>query len=109
MSRFHIRCSKEACRARQMVRVEPLNFKCRKCGHGKFRKVNGGDRGKQTQCMCAGYKWEGRNGRNHNARHRMGSKACWFRPDGTQRMPGDADYNYESEEEREWYESQGKS
>jgi hypothetical protein len=40
---------------------------------------------KAMSCDCAGYKWGG-------APHRKGSKACWFRKDGTQRVPGDPDF-----------------
>jgi len=37
-------------------------------------------------CICDGYY------RLWNGPHRKGSKYCYFRRDGTQRMPGDPDF-----------------
>ncbi|WP_441227983.1 hypothetical protein AB7813_08230 [Tardiphaga sp. 20_F10_N6_6] len=43
----------------------------RNTGHGGMR------------CDCAGYHFP----------HRIGSKFCWYRADGYQRLPGDVDFN----------------
>lgn len=37
---------------------------------------------KGAGCICSGY-W---------FLHRRGSRFCWYRKDGSQRMPGDADF-----------------
>lgn len=96
MGKFNVRCSKEKCKARDTFDRHPEAYdpprKCRCCGGTQFRidswLVKRDTRGQS--CGCAGYKhWRGAA---EGALHRKGSKLCWYREDGTQRMPGDADF-----------------
>jgi len=93
MSRFHVRCMD--CQARQVLRMRPDEYirprKCRACGKSRFR-IDKWMQERNTRalgCMCIGYKWAGIMS---GAMHRKGSKACWFRKDGTPRVPGDKDF-----------------
>jgi DNA-directed RNA polymerase subunit RPC12/RpoP len=72
--------------------------RCESCGAQSYRIdawMNSRDT-RTTACTCSGYvmlthrpPWP----------HRIGSPYCWFRKDGTQRMPGDADFkDYELEQ-----------
>lgn len=109
MSRIYIRCSRETCRLRYTVKLEPLNFKCRKCGNEKYRldKTAMARDNAKMSCLCTGYKWG--DDRTSKAPHRKGSRQCHYRKDGTQRFPGDPDYWFETLEEEEWYEAQHRS
>lgn len=100
--RFNVRCSKEACKMRAVFSKHPDDYKvprkCDGCGGTKFRVIKNMVRERcAVTCDCAGYKW----GDNHTASrppHRRGSRFCYYRKDGTLRMPGDADFedpNYE--------------
>lgn len=94
--RYNIRCSNEKCKARGVTEVHPDEWKrtrrCWSCGGTKFR-VDWTHMRRDTKgmsCACGGYKhWEGAA---TGAIHRKGSKLCWYREDGTQRMPGDPDF-----------------
>jgi len=103
MSRFHVRC--RTCDARQVLPRHPEAYlrprACWSCG----RKA--GDTGARewnpwrvdqwmmrrdtrgAGCTCAGYAW---GGVLSGAMHRRGSKRCWYRTDGSQRLPGDRDF-----------------
>lgn len=52
-------------------------------------------------CCCNGYVHMTRDTNSTVwTMHRKGSPYCWFRKDGTQRMPGDADFkDYQLEKE----------
>lgn len=92
--RYNVRCSRKSCQARKVLNKHPLDYKilpvCDNCGGTKFRIDWSRMRQdhKRDSCNCAGYQWSAFGGV-----HRKGSKFCWFRKDGTQRMPGDADFN----------------
>jgi hypothetical protein len=67
-------------------------WKCAGCGGHRFRIIK--DRAKDrcaTLCECAGYMWV-QPMANGNAPHRRGSRFCYFRADGTMRVPGDVDF-----------------
>lgn len=94
--RWRIRCSKESCKIRYSLPRHPDDYvrgwKCRGCGGSKFRVIK--NRTKErgaTLCNCSGYAWVGA-WTNGTAPHRRGSPWCWYRADGTQRMPGDPDF-----------------
>lgn len=102
--RWHLRCSNSKCQARGVSRAHPDTWekerKCWSCGGTRFR-VDKWMQNRDTRregCTCSGYKWPGAM---TGALHRKGSKACWYRKDGTQRMPGDPDF-YDPEYE-EYY------
>lgn len=92
MSRYHVRCRK--CDARRVLKTHPDHYKripqCR-CGAKSWRVdawMNNRDT-KAMACNCNGYvelthrpPWP----------HRIGSPYCWYRKEGTQRMPGDPDF-----------------
>jgi hypothetical protein len=88
MARYNVRCSHEACRARDVFRKHPDEYsrprKCRVCGGKRFRVVS--DRVVDrcgAICACRGYHFT----------HRRGSFFCWHRKDGSGRYPGDADFH----------------
>lgn len=91
--RYNVRCKNYKCQARRVLTKHPDDYKirlvCASCGDTRWRI----DRHRMTQdhrregCTCAGYQWSAFGGM-----HRKGSKLCWYRADGTQRMPGDADF-----------------
>lgn len=91
MARYHCRCRQ--CETRKVLAKHPDEFtrlpKCPKesCGARDWRTdawMNQRDTGLRGMgCACSGYHFP----------HRRGSKFCWYRQDGTQRMPGDADFN----------------
>lgn len=103
MSRCHVRC--RVCQARKVLKMNPEQYyrfnvkrgefvsrapKCDSCGANDYR-VDGWMNRRNTSattCNCVGYV--------HMTRrewpHRIGSLYCWNRADGTQRMPGDADF-----------------
>lgn len=95
MAGFNVRCSRETCKARHVFAKHPDCYarprKCRICGGTRFRvDVDRQARKSRVQgCTCTGYKWEGVMS---GAMHRRGSRFCWYRADGTQRDPGDADF-----------------
>jgi hypothetical protein len=96
MARYHVRCSNYKCKTRHVFKNHPDCYgnkkKCRKCGNTKFTVdvwMNSRDT-RAMGCMCAGYPWAGLMS---GAMHRKGSKYCWYRKDGTQRMPGDEDFH----------------
>jgi hypothetical protein len=92
--KYNVRCSRKNCQARKVLSKHPDEYKitpvCDNCGGRQFRI----DRHRMTEnhkakgCTCAGYQWSAFGGI-----HRKGSKFCWYRADGTQRMPGDPDFN----------------
>jgi hypothetical protein len=93
MARYHVRCRK--CETRHVFKMMPDEYRripsCRSCGEKSFRIdrwMNTRDT-KATACSCNGYVVL-----THRAPwpHRIGSPYCWYRKDGTQRMPGDADF-----------------
>lgn len=99
---FNVRCSRETCKARDHFAKHPDEYlrprKCRCCGGTKFRvDLTHMKRNKALQgegCKCAGYLWD--------CPHTIGSPYCWYRKDGTQRMPGDPDFqdrDYDPERE----------
>jgi hypothetical protein len=104
MARWNVRCSKEACRARHVFDKHPDEYqrprKCKCCGGTKFRIVKNRFKDRcATLCTCMGYRW-GDAWTGSNAPHNRGSRFCYYRKDGTLRMPGDADFedpNYEPE------------
>ncbi|MGN6701479.1 MAG: hypothetical protein ACTHKB_00770 [Burkholderiaceae bacterium] len=101
MSRFHVRCRQ--CETRRVLPKHPEEYlrlpPCRHCGAKSYRVDKWMNRRNTLamSCGCAGYiHLTGRPG----WRHRQGSKYCWHRKDGTQRLPGDSDY-FDALEERE--------
>ncbi|WP_322037919.1 hypothetical protein [Burkholderia cenocepacia] len=103
---YNVRCSREKCKLRYVFAKHPDDYKrprkCAGCKGTKFRIIPNmaADRGKHTLCTCGGYKW----GDNYTASrppHRMGSPACWYRADGSQRLPGDADFVGEIDQDSE--------
>lgn len=89
MARYNVRCSREACKARDVFPKHPDEYacprKCHACGGRRFRVDT--DRMQRDNladgCACRGY---------HHT-HRRGSFFCWTRKDGSQRYPGDADFH----------------
>jgi hypothetical protein len=103
VARYHCRCRE--CEARRVLPKKPdeyfkwsvkkcdfVNFvpPCKNCGAKNYRIdkwMNQRDT-RKSKCDCAGYV--------HMTRrewpHRIGSLYCWYRKDGAQRMPGDADF-----------------
>ena len=89
MSRVHCRCRK--CDTRKVFRDHPDTLQrvaaCPKCQAKDWRAdpwMNGRNTSLKGQgCACSGYSFQ----------HRRGSKFCWYRADGTDRMPGDPDFN----------------
>lgn len=91
MARFHCRCRQ--CDTRKVLAKHPDEFtrlpKCPKesCGARDWRTdawMNGRDTSLRGMgCACSGYAFM----------HRKGSKFCWYRTDGTDRLPGDPDFN----------------
>lgn len=105
MRRWNVRCSREKCKLRYVFPKHPDDYrrprKCAKCGGTKFRVIPNmaRDRGKYELCTCAGYQW-GDNYTGNRPPHRRGSRFCYYRADGSMRMPGDDDFedpNYEPE------------
>jgi len=105
VSRYHVRCSNRACRARRVLSRHPDSYlrlpRCDSCGRSGpgtwtidpwLTKRNTRLEG----CTCAGYAW---GGYMSGAMHRRGSLRCWYRADGTRREPGDEDFYDESYEE----------
>ncbi|AWM87347.1 hypothetical protein C4E04_11785 [Microvirga sp. 17 mud 1-3] len=88
MARYHCRCRK--CEARRVLPRHPDDYlrppRCA-CGAKSWRI----DRWMNTRdtsmhgagCNCSGYWFT----------HRRGSKFCWYRKDGTARVPGDPDFS----------------
>lgn len=93
MARYHVRCRK--CEARRVFPMRPDEYlrvpACHSCSSKSWRIDSWMNKRntRKTSCSCSGYV--------HMTRrewpHRKGSKYCWYRKDGTQRMPGDADFN----------------
>jgi len=87
MSKCHCRC--RVCQARQVKAKHPDDYirgaRCRQCGRvGTLRAdkwMNNRWR-KQKNCGCAGYRFV----------HRMGSKYCHYRADGSIRKFDDFDF-----------------
>lgn len=102
MARYHVRCRN--CQARRVLKREPAAYvrwntkhlalvsTAPACGCGsKEYRVDRWMNERDTRamsCDCAGYVHL--TGRVFP--HRKGSLYCWFRKDGTQRMPGDPDF-----------------
>jgi hypothetical protein len=91
MARYHCRCAR--CDARRVLSMKPDEYirvpKCI-CGHQRWylsHWMNKRDT-RSMACNCAGYV----HVTNRVFPHRKGSKYCWFRKDGSQRMEGDADF-----------------
>lgn len=69
--------------------------KCEGCGGIKYYVSHWMNRRdtKKMSCNCRGYVHHTRNPSTTVWEiHRRGSKYCWYRKDGTQRMPGDPDF-----------------
>jgi len=88
MSRVHCRCRQ--CETRKVLPTFPDRIntppKCPKCGARNWRHdawMNKRDTSLRGMgCACGGYWFT----------HRKASNFCWYRIDGTQRVPGDADF-----------------
>ncbi len=98
MARCHVRCGK--CDKRRVLKDHPNCLSTRgtpkcECGSKDWRVSNWMNRrntsahGGGMGCQCDGYVpvtatvgWP----------HRRGSPYCWYRKDGSQRMPGDPDF-----------------
>lgn len=99
MSRCHVRCRKTSCQTRRVLPMAPELMKrlpkCAGCGGTAYRIdywMNGRDT-KKMACTCNGYVPFTRDPSSTVwTMHRKGSPYCWYRKDGTQRMPGDADF-----------------
>lgn len=84
---YHCRC--RVCQARQVKPRHPDEYlrgpRCRQCGRVNTLRVdkwaNNRWRWEKT-CTCGGYHFP----------HRMGSRWCHYRKDGTDRLPGDPDF-----------------
>lgn len=101
--RWNVRCSREACKRRAVFSKHPDEYqrprKCEGCGGTRFRVVPdmARDRGRHELCTCMGYLW-GDDFTASRPPHRRGSRFCYYRADGTLRMPSDPDFedpNYE--------------
>lgn len=89
MGRCHVRCRK--CEARRVFRKHPDHMNrhptC-SCGAKSWRADGWMNRRRTSPyrggmgCNCTGYWFP----------HRRGSLYCWYRPDGTDRLPGDPDF-----------------
>ncbi|MGF6738473.1 hypothetical protein OKW47_002219 [Paraburkholderia atlantica] len=100
MARWHIRCSRDKCRARHTLPKHPDEYKrgwkCRACGCERYTIIK--DIIKHSghvDCNCGAFIWTGSTGNYECTTHRRGSRACWFNRDGTPREPdpyGRADY-----------------
>lgn len=96
MGKYNVRCSKEACKRRATFARHPDEYNppraCEGCGGTRWR-IDSWLVKRDTHaesCGCGGYRhWEGAH---RGAPHRRGSKLCWYRADGTLRMPGDHDF-----------------
>lgn len=102
MARIHVRCSKETCKKRAVFSMHPDEYKiprkCEGCGGSRFRVIKKWhrERGDRMQCTCAGRVYGEVKASDHSASmppHVRGSQRCWYRKDGTTRMPGDEDFN----------------
>ncbi len=103
--KVNVRCSKRNCQKRRILPKHPEEYfkfdrklgefvnrspACENCGNNTYRVDDWMNRRNTTvvKCMCNGYV--------HLTRrvwpHRQGSKYCYFRADGTQRMEGDDDF-----------------
>lgn len=114
MSRFHVRCRK--CGARRVLPKRPEKYArlpaCMSCGKKSYRidKWMQNRNTKKMACTCAGYVPFTRNPKTTVWElHRKGSPYCHYRADGTERMPGDADFKdallereQQQGEETEW-------
>jgi hypothetical protein len=85
MARFHCRCRK--CDARKVLRFRPEEYEVQPqcvCGERNFRidKWMQNRDTKSCACFCGGYHFK----------HRMSSFFCFYRKDGTDRLPGDEDF-----------------
>jgi hypothetical protein len=103
MARYHVRCRK--CEARRVFKLHPDEYRrvpvCVSCGAKSWRIdnwMNTRDT-KATSCTCSGYV-----ALTHRAPwpHLIGSPYCWYRKDGSQRMPGDADFKDYLLEQNSW-------
>lgn len=97
MARYIGRCSKRACSMRFSLPRHPDDYKrgwrCAGCHGMAFRLIADRPRDRcAVLCNCGGYQWV-RPWARANAPHRRGSPACWYRKDGSMRMPGDADFD----------------
>lgn len=89
MARYHCRC--RVCETSKVLPKHPEEYRrepqCPHCFARSWRPdawMNKRDTSlKGMGCACSGYHFT----------HRKGSKFCWYRKDGEQRMPGDADFN----------------
>lgn len=102
IKRWHVRCSREKCRKRAVFSMHPDEYtvprRCEGCGGTKFRiiKDRSKEAGNNIRCSCAGRVFGAVRASNYSASmppHRRGSPNCWYRADGTMRMPGDPDFS----------------
>ena len=99
----HVRCSKEKCKKRAVFDRHPDEYKvprkCEGCGGTRFRVIRDRLReagGRQRLCSCEGRVFGDLKASNWSASkppHVRGSTNCWYRKDGTMRMPGDPDFS----------------
>ncbi|WP_321967038.1 hypothetical protein [Burkholderia cepacia] len=92
MAGFHVRCRK--CEKRRVLRKHPDLYiksppQCESPGcDSRSYRVDKHMQERDTRamgCFCSGYNFGG-------IMHRRGSKYCWYRKDGTVRVPGDSDF-----------------
>lgn len=89
MARVHCRCRK--CGARRVLPKhpdeyvrKPANCACGACSWRPDKWMNTRKTGLNGEgCLCSGYWFI----------HRMGSRYCWRRKDGTDRLLGDPDFH----------------
>src|SRR6185503_651664 len=87
MPRYHCRCRR--CETRRVLAKHPDEYRRQPtcaCGARDWRTdawMNKRDTSARGMgCTCNGYHFT----------HRRGSRYCWYRADGTDRMPGDPDF-----------------
>jgi len=111
---YHYRCRDLTCHARvtllHLYEWYTRKPKCKKCGSNKFKKegfkhLDPFYRDKYRDnieinvdpCRCDGYGHVAIN--DPSPPHRIGSKCCEYRKDGTRRLPGDPDWYNPHEED----------
>ena len=116
-----VRCSRKCCQKRRTLEKHPEEYfkfsrklgafvnkapECEGCGNNNYRVDNWRHLNEigVASCSCSGYVhltkriWP----------HRQGSKYCWFRKDGTQRMEGDSDFHDSQMEEYIYNQKRGQ-
>src|SRR5580700_9747177 len=92
--RYSCRCQRKVCGARRTLKRHPDSYhRPPKCGIGALR-IDKWMMKRDTHamgCTCPGYSW------GLKAMHRRGSKFCWYRSDGSDRLPEDVDFQSQYE------------